>query len=333
MDIKEKCMALLSPLIGFFTKEEKATRGELSKLDIAEIFMALLPSAVFGCLIFGLRALLVLVLSVALSFGLDFLWDIIYKKEQKGINYITVIYGLITGLILSSSLNILLVIAVNIIAFALRKTVFKNKKMGITPPIIAARVVLALVFFKAFSVYAIPFLGSTNGLLPLKGMFMDAAYSYSAKYLFFGIHSGNIGETSVLLLGIGGIYLILRKIINPIIPISLIVTSTALSIIFGENITLSLLGSGIFFAAFFMTIHYSFTSSARYKKILYGAFCGVLTFLIRLILKSEGVYLAVLIADFVFLYLTKRNINRFIRFIKKPDFNKLLNSFKRLFSV
>ncbi len=335
MKIKEKAFGILKTcvfgVVGFFTKQEMPTKTAFSKLDLAEIFISLLPMAIFGSLIFGFKAVLILLVSVILSVLLDFLWSLIIKKEKR-IDYSTAIIGLLVGLTLSSRLNILVVIALNVILTLLKRTVFKNNGIRFTTCLLLSRFILEIVFYKAFTSYAIPFIGGT-GRLPIDSLFISYSYVEPAKYLFFGIHSGNIGDTSIILALLGGVYLMLRGIINPIIPASFIFSSAVLSLIFGQDLAISLLGGGIFFAAFFLSLDYSFRTSSPIKKILYGVACAVLTFVIRLILKTEGVYVAVLIADLIFIHVTRKNIKAFIRFIKKPDFKKLLNKFKMAFSV
>ncbi len=321
----------ISPVVNFFNIQEAPTKTIFTKLNLAEILISILPLAIFGSLIFGFKAVLILLISVISSIGFDFLWNLIVKKE-KTIDYFTVVIGLLVGLTLSSSLNILLVIALNVILTLLRKTLFKNNGIRFTTCLLLSRFILEVVFYKAFTSYAMPFIGGA-GRLPIASFFFTYSYVEPAKYLFFGIHSGNIGDTSILLVLLGGIFLLLRGFINPIIPVSFILSSSVLSIIFGQNLAISILGGGIFFAAFFLTMDYSFIPSSRIKKILYGIACAVLTFILRAILKTEGVYLAVLIADILFIFVTRKNIKAFIRFIKKPDFKLLLNKLKTAFSV
>ncbi len=319
--------------VSFLKEKDKIAKKDLRKSDLADIFIALLPAAIFGCLLFGLRAVLTLAVCIAACMGTDILWDIIFKKEKKGINYSIVITGLLLGLTLSSVLNAALSVLLCVLTVALIKTVFKNKPCCIAFPVLVTRVLIAVVFFKAFSHYVFPFMNTPAQSLPLNSMFVLTSYAYPAKYLFFGLHSGNIGETSVLLIIVGGIYLMLRRLINPVIPLSFIITSFLLSLIFGESLTVSLMGSGLFFVAIFMTIDYSMKTAPRYKKILYGVVCGLLTFVLRLLFKTESVLLAVLIADFVFFYVTRRNIKRTVNFIKKPNFKRLLSKVKKVFSV
>ncbi len=317
----------------FFMKEDCATRTTLQKLDYADILISLLPLAIFGCLLFGLRAVLVLLLCVAILTGFDFLWNLIFKKEKAEINYSAVVVGLVLGLTLSSRLNIFLVILCALLTAALTKTVFKEKPLYVIFPLLIVRVLLGLIFFKAFDFYSFPFMNTVAQKLPLDYIFTTASFIYPAKYLFFGLHSGNIGETSILLLLISGIYLTVRKTINPIIPVGFVLSLGALSLIFGQSISIALLGGSHFFVAIFLTMDYSFKTTPRYKKILYGIFCGVMTFIIRIIFHTEGALVAVLIANFIFIYLNRRNIKRGLKFIKNPDFKKLANKFKKLFWV
>ena len=335
MKIKENAFKTLKTyifrIINYFTSKQLPAKTKLSKLDLAEIFISLLPVSIFGSLVFGLKAVFILLLSVILSVGLDFLWNFIIMKE-KCIDYSTAIIGLLVGLTLSSRLNILLVVAFNVLLFLLRKTAFKNSGIKFTTNLLLSRFILAVIFYKAFSVYAVPFINST-GILPIDTLYITYSYVEPAKYMFFGIQSGNIGDISVFLALLGGIYLMLRRIINPIIPISFLLSATVLSLIFGQSLAISLLGGGIFFAALFLTMDYSFSESSRIKKILYGVACAVLTFIIRAILKTEGVYFAVLIADLIFINITRKNIKKVINFIKKPDFKMLLSKIKTVFSV
>lgn len=169
-------MAVLKNLFGilksFFGAENKATRNEITKWDYIDILMALAPVTVFGCLLFGVNAVIVLAVSVVLSAGLDFLWDLLFKKEKNSINLSAIVSGLLLGLSLSSNLNILIVILLNIVAVFLRKTFFKGNTFSITTPLLLVRVIFAFIFIKAFSVYALPFISGENGILPIDKMFI-----------------------------------------------------------------------------------------------------------------------------------------------------------------
>lgn len=336
MNTKEKNSGILKTVIGFLNRDSIATRRRLRPLDVADVFIAIAPLLFFGCLLFGIRALLVSAICIVAFVAGDYVWDILVKKTKRGIKDISlssVFSGVVLAMSLSSSLNIWLVVAISVFAAFLMKTLFKEKTMYVAAPALVARGIFSLVFFRAFSVYGIPFAGTTAQIAPLDTMLNSTPVTFSAKFLFFGLHNGNIGETSVFLIAVGGIYLMLRRIINPIIPVSFITTCAILSLCFGENIAISLLGGGLFFAATYMALSYSFKTTPLYKKVLFGVCCGILTFVLRKLLKTEAAYLSVLITEAAFRLVTVNNIKSGLRFAKKPDFKKLLKKGKAIFWV
>ncbi|MBE6787326.1 MAG: hypothetical protein E7537_03155 [Ruminococcaceae bacterium] len=318
MDIKNKISSFfktaLVVLKDFFVKEDKATRTKLSKLDMVDIFVSLAPAAIFGCLLFGLRAVLVLLISVLIPCLFDFLWNLIFKKEKK-VNFILALGGMILGLSLNSKLNILLVVAACLAYAALCKFVFCGKELYLAFPVLISRAVFSLVFYGAFNTYSLPFMNIATKNLPINYIFGTYSFIPPAKYLFFGIHAGNIGETSVLLLLLGVIYLMIRKMINPVVPTCFVASTAVLCLIFGRSLPLSLLGGGLFFAAFLMAIDYSFKTTPLYKKIVFGLLCGVLTFILREIFKTEAVTLAVLISYLSLFYINRKNIRIAVSYI------------------
>lgn len=312
----------------FFTEVKPQKRQGLSNMDIAEIFIALLPAAIFGAVAFGLKALIILGLSVAVCTLLALLWDIIFKRKNITIDLKSALTGFVLALTLTSTLDWRFTLAISAAAVLLGKIFYRNDGLAFTSPVLIAKTLFLIIFFRVFTAYALPVENIATELTPLNYMFGDDSLSFSAKHLFFGLHSGNIGEISDFLLVVGGIYLMLRRIINPVICSFYIGTSALLSYLFKESLPLSLLGGGLFFAAIFLTMDYSFRATPLYKKILYGITCGLLTFIIRLIFKAEGAVLAVLICNLGFTYVNIRNIKRGIRFCKKPDFKRLLVKIK-----
>lgn len=308
----------------FFTRVKPLKRKSLSNMDIAEIFIALLPAAIFGAVVFGLKAIIILSLSVAVCTLLALLWDIIFKRKNISIDLKAALTGFVLGLTLTSTLDWRFTLAISAVAVLFGKIFYRKNALAFTSPVLIAKTLFLIIFFKVFSAYILPFENSITSLTPINYMFGDLSFGFSAKHLFFGLHGGNIGEISDFLLIVGGIYLMLRRIINPVICSFYIGTSALLSFIFKESLPISLLGGGLIFAALFLTMDYGFKATPLYKKILYGITCGLLTFIIRLIFKAEGALLAVLICNLGFTYINIRNIKRGIKFCKKPDFKKLL---------
>ncbi len=320
--LKGSALKALKTILLFFTEIKPVKRQSFSNMDMIEIGLALLPAAIFGCLLFGLNALVRILLCVAVCILFALLWDIIFKRENIAIDYKSALTGLILALILSSSLHFAYIIAISIVTMLLSKLLFRNNELALAYPVLIANTLFLIVFFKVFTAYVLPFENTVAASLPLNYMFGGDSAVFSAKDLFFGLQSGNIGEISDFLLLVGAIYLMLRKIINPVICSFCVATVAILSHVFGQSLPLSLLGGGLFFAAFILTMDYGFLATPLYKKILYGICCGVLTCFIRLIFKSEGAALAVLLSNLIFKYVTCHNIKRVFEFCKNIDFKK-----------
>jgi electron transport complex protein RnfD len=122
--------------------------------------------------------------------------------------------------------------------------------------------------------------------------------------MFLGNVGGCIGETSALLLLIGGAYLLFRKVITWHIPVSFIGTVAVLALLFpmGNNpatwAAAQLCGGGVMLGAIFMATDYVTSPITKLGQIVYGIGCGVLTIMIRYFGGyNEGVSYAILIMN------------------------------------
>ena len=99
--------------------------------------------------------------------------------------------------------------------------------------------------------------------------------------LAFGIHGGVLGETCSVMLLLGGIYLIVTRTISAAIPVAYLGTVAVLSLVFGQDVVLQLLGGGLLLGAFFMATDYVTSPFTLKGKIVYGIGLGVITCAIR----------------------------------------------------
>ena len=128
---------------------------------------------------------------------------------------------------------------------------------------------------------------------------------FSLKSMFLGTIPGALGEVSALLLLIGGIYLIVRKVISWRIPVSFLGTVALLTLIFGHAgmsrfdwMLYNLLSGGLVLGAFFMATDYATSPVTLKGQLLYGAGCGAITVLIRYFgSNAEGVSYAILLMN------------------------------------
>ena len=138
---------------------------------------------------------------------------------------------------------------------------------------------------------------------------MTGVQTCALPILLIGNRGGAIGETCAIALILGGIYLVVRKVINWHTPVIFIATVFVISLIVKQDITLALyeiLGGGLLIGAIFMATDYSTTPINKYGKMVFAFGCGLLTVLIRFFGSyPEGVSFAILIMNIVSPYIEK----------------------------
>ncbi|MBQ8793997.1 MAG: RnfABCDGE type electron transport complex subunit D, partial [Clostridia bacterium] len=131
------------------------------------------------------------------------------------------------------------------------------------------------------------------------------------KELFFGMHSGAIGETSSFLLIIGGLYLMLRRVIKPIIPVAFIGTVAIATLIAGGDLKLAIFGGGLMLGAIFMATDYVTTPTTDLGKLVFGIGCGLITFVIRQFSPlPEGVSYAILLMNILTPHINRLTLSK-----------------------
>ncbi len=259
-----------------------------------DVIIALLPAAIYGCILFGLRAVLLLATTVAVAVATEALWNIALRKSQTIGDLSAVVTGLLLGMNLSSKTPIWIAAIGSVVAIIVVKQMFGGLGFNFANPAITARIVLLVSFAGKMSVYVSP-IDAVTTATPLNG---SLSYVYSFKQLFFGMHGGCIGETSSFLLIIGGIYLILRRVIKPIVPVCFIGTVAIATLIAGGDLRLALFGGGLMLGAIFMATDYVTTPITNLGKLIFGVGCGLITFVIRQFSSlPEGVSYAILIMN------------------------------------
>ncbi len=259
-------------------KHPETTRGIM-----ADVIIALLPAAIFGCILFGLRALLVLLVCVAAAVASEFLWNLILKKPNTIGDLSAVLTGLLLGMNLSPKIPLYMAAIGSVAAIIVVKQMFGGLGHNFVNPAIAARIILMVSFPSAMNRFSDPVfsVGEAAKIVTSATPLSDSSAAVSLKYAFFGFYRGCIGETCTFLLIIGGIYLIVRKIISPAIPLSFLATVAVLSLISHQNVAMQLCTGGLMLGAIFMATDYTTSPKSPIGKIIYGIGCGAITFIIR----------------------------------------------------
>ena len=268
-----------------------------------DVIIALLPVSVAGVLIFGLRALAVIAVCVISCVGFEALFNLITKKDQTVGDFSAVLTGLLLALNLPANIPLWQCVIGALFAIIVVKCLFGGIGHNLVNPAITARVFM-LVAFGSMAVAAFP-VDTVAGATPLSAEKMPTLIT-----LFLGNYGGAIGETCTLALIIGGVYLLIRKVITWHIPVVFILTVFVFSFFykgFDAVSALSLVMSGgLFIGAIFMATDYVTSPATAWGKVIFAVGAGVLTCLIRYYgTYPEGVSFAILFMNILTPYISK----------------------------
>lgn len=279
-----------------------------------DVLIALLPATVMGCVIFGIRALLVVFTCVASAMLSEFVFCLINKREHTVTDLSAAVTGLLLALNIPANIPIWQAAIGSVFAIICVKCLFGGIGKNFANPAITARIFM-LVAFGEMAKAAYPVIVDTaTGATPLDALANDGIVPELLD-LFLGIRGGAIGETCVAALLLGGIYLLIKRVINPTAPVTMILTVFLLSLAFeGGSFVTALewtLSGGLFIGAIFMATDYSTTPVTSLGKAVFGVGAGVITVLIRFFgTYPEGVSYAILLMNILTPYIDKFTARR-----------------------
>lgn len=277
-----------------------------------DVLIALIPAWISAVVLFGLKALLNIVLCVGVCVLSEFLFNLITKKKQTIVDLSACVTGLLLALSLPTTANVWHCIVGSVFAIIVVKCLFGGIGCNFANPAITARIMLFIAFPVSIGSGTVTGFQNvlTTGATPLEAIKGgDISKLPSLVDMLIGNRAGAIGETCAIALIIGGVYLIVRKVISWHTPVILIGTVFVLSLIIKQDLTLALyelLGGGVILAAFFMATDYSTTPINKYGKMVFAFGCGALTVLIRFLSSHpEGISFAILIMNILSPYIEK----------------------------
>ena len=276
-----------------------------------DVLIALLPAAVAGVYYFGLRALLTIVVCVAASVISELLFNLICKRPQTIGDLSAAVTGLILALTLPAKTELWQCAIGAIFAIILVKCLFGGLGCNFANPAATSRAFLIIAFSASVGggvATSTDIVATATPLEIIKGG-EDLTALPSIVDMFIGNRAGAIGETCALALIIGGIYLIVRKVIKWHTPAIYIGTVFILTLIIKQDLTVALyqiLGGGLMLAAFFMITDYVTTPINNVGKMIFAFGCGVITVLIRFWgTYPEGVSFAIILMNILSPYIEK----------------------------
>lgn len=292
-------------------RHEDTTRGIMG-----DVIIALCPAALYGCILFGLRAAAVLFTCIASAVLAEYLWNIILKKPQSAGDLSAVVTGLLLGMNLSSEAPLWMAAVGSVAAIIVIKQMFGGIGHNFVNPAIGARIILLVSFPSAMTVFTEPISDTVTSATPL------VSGDLNFKEIFFGMHSGCIGETSSFLLLIGGFYLIMRRVISPVIPVCFVGTVALLTLISGGDVMTQVFGGGLMLGAIFMATDYTTSPTTPLGKLIFGIGCGLLTFIIRRFGSlPEGVSYSIILMNILVPHINKLTLSKPFGSVKEAKGN------------
>ena len=285
-----------------------------------DVIIALVPALAFSVYRFGVRALMLTVISVFTCVLCEELFCRIVRRQSTVYVLSAVVTGFLVAFNVPVTLPMWMLVLGDVFAIVVAKMLFGGIGQNFINPALSARVFM----FLSFPSYMQP----TNGVFSeYIGKLVNADVVASATPLtqasqgtavslqdmFIGNINGVLGEVSALCLLVGGIYLIARRVISWHIPVSFLATAAIISLIvpsdnFGrvDFMLVNLLGGGLILGALFMATDYSTSPVTPVGKIIFGVGCGAITMLIRLFSSNtEGVSFAILIMNLLVYYIDR----------------------------
>jgi len=272
----------------------------ISKIMYIVVAALLLP-AVASIYFFGYYSLILIAVSIAVAVLTEF---IIKKLRHKRfvMDGSAVVTGLLFALILPPRFPIWMTIIGVIFSIAVVKEAFGGLGYNIFNPALAGRAFLSVCFPKEMTTWVLPTYFNNDAVTGASPLGESFTYQFDKidmyKNLLFGNTAGSLGETSALLIIIGGIILLIFRIIDWRIPVFYLGTVALGSFLVGEDVIFQLLAGGLMIGAFFMATDYGTSPVTGNGRIIFGVGIGILTILFRNFgSMPEGVCFSILIMN------------------------------------
>ena len=273
-----------------------------------DVLIALAPATIGAVVLFGLRALLLICVSVITCVLGEFVFNLICKKQQTIGDLSAAVTGVILALNLNTKTTVWQMIVGAIFAIIVVKCLFGGLGCNFANPAATARVLLCISFAEVGAAVPTVFTDLVAGATPL-GNLANGTELPSLLDMFLGNRGGAMGETCAVAILLGFVYLVVRRVIKWQVPTVFVVAVFVLSWILAGDITSALyhvLSGGLLFGAVFMATDYVTTPIRTSGRIIFALGCAIITVLIRFFGGyPEGVSFSILIMNIVSPFIDK----------------------------
>lgn len=280
------------------------------------VLLAMAPSFLVSIYVFGVRVILLTAVCAAASMFFEWAYNKLMHKTQTVGDFSAAVTGVLIAFNVPSNFPLWMAIIGCFVAIVIVKQLYGGIGRNVVNPAITARIVLFISFATEMTTWPTPSMSTVDAATsatPL-GVLSEAATLGETPDLptnmemFLGFIGGSMGEVSAIALLVGGLFLIWKKVISPIIPACFIGTVFVIALLY-YGITGSDLGAlhmaifhvcagGVMLGAFFMATDYVTSPIMPLGKVIMGVGCGILTMVIRLYgAYPEGVSFSILLMN------------------------------------
>ncbi|HJA92919.1 MAG TPA: RnfABCDGE type electron transport complex subunit D [Candidatus Eisenbergiella merdipullorum] len=263
------------------------------------VITALLPTTIFGIWNFGIRAALIIAVTIASTVLTELIYEKLMKKEVTIGDLSAVVTGLLLALNLPVSVPWWIGVIGGVFAILVVKMLFGGLGQNFMNPALGARCFLLISFASIMTDFSCD---AYTGATPLASL--RAGENVNVFDMVVGTEAGTIGETSMLCIVLGACLLIWLEIIDLRIPGTYIVSFLIFMALFGGHgldryyLSAQLAGGGLMLGAFFMATDYVTRPITKKGQYIYGIFLGVMTGIFRVVgASAEGVSYAIILGN------------------------------------
>ena len=299
-----------------YQPQVRAKRG--TREIMLDVIIALLPALCVGVWQFGAQALIPLAVSIVSCVFFEWAYRKLLKKPQSIGDLSAVVTGMLLAFVCPPTLPYWMIIIGAFFAIVVVKQLYGGIGCNFLNPALAGRAALLASYATAMTTWAVPMsklsafgsnadaVTSSTPLAMMKnGDFATLTSTYSVVDMFLGRVGGSLGEVSALMLLLGGVYLVIRKVISWHIPVAYIATVAILTLIAApagisgvDYMLYNVFGGGLMLGAIFMATDYATSPVTKPGQIIFGIGCGLLTcFIRRFGSYPEGVCYSILIMN------------------------------------
>lgn len=290
--------------------------NEDTRSIMLDVIIAMIPALAWSVYNFGFKALILTLVSVVACVFWEWGYRKVLKKPQSIGDLSAVVTGMLLAFVCPVDLSWWQIVIGAFFAIVVVKQLYGGIGCNFLNPALAGRAALLASYATAMTTWATSrvnadVVSSSTPLAIMKSgledpaMFSQLMGDYSVSDMFFGRCGGSIGEVSALMLLLGGIYLLIRKVISWQIPVSYIATVAVLALIAapegisaGQYMLYNVFGGGLMLGAIFMATDYATSPVTKLGQAIFGIGCGLLTcFIRRFGSYPEGVCYSILIMN------------------------------------